>query len=411
VPLLERAIKLDPNFAAAYGALGMSYGNLGERRLASENTRKAFELRERVSEFEKFAIEGEYYLNVTGDLEKARQAYELWAQTYPRAAVPPVNLCAIFFSLGQYDKALEKAREALPLDARGLNYGNLTLSYIYLNRFEEARATAEEAQAKNLDSPHLRLTLYALAFLHDDAAGMDQEVAWAAGKPGIEDAMLASVAYTAAYSGRLMKAREFSRRATASAGRVGEKETAAVYEASAALWEALFGNAAEAKQRVRAALGLSTGRDVMYETALALALAGDAAGAQALVDDLAKGFPEDTIVQFNYLPTLRARLALSRNDASKAIEVLQAAGPYELGNEGTLYPIYTRGQAYLAAHQGGEATAEFQKILSHRGIVVNDPIGALAHLGLARCLRDAERHRQSQGGLSGFPRAVERRRP
>jgi tetratricopeptide (TPR) repeat protein len=384
VPLFERAIKLDPNFAAAYALLGIGYENLGEHSLASENMRKAFELRERASEFEKLGIEAEYYVSTTGDLEKARQANEIWAQTYPRAAFPPNSLRLTYSSLGQYDKALAKAREALRLDARGLNYANLTSSYISLNRLEEARATAEEAQAKNLDSPYLRLNLYLLAFLQNDAAGMAQEVVWAAGQPGLEDVFLMDEAYTAAYSGRLMRARQFSARAIASAERVEEKETAASYEAATALREALFGNAPEAKQRVGAALGLSTGRDVMYGTALALALAGGSAQAQALADGLAKGFPEDTIVQFNYLPTLRAQLALSRNDASKAIEVLQAAVPYELGSYCALYPAYVRGQAYLAAHQGSEATAEFQKILTHRGIVVYDPIGALARLGLAR---------------------------
>jgi tetratricopeptide (TPR) repeat protein len=382
--MLQRAIKLDPNFASAYALLGIGYENLGEHSLASENMEKAFKLRERVSEFEKLGIEAEYYLDTTGNLEKARQANELWAQTYPRASFPPVSLRFIYSNLGQYDKALVEAREALRLDAFALNYANLTFSYIYLNRLEEARTTAEEAQAKNLDSSQLRVALYTLAFLQNDAAGMAREVAWAAGRPGVEDVFLMEEAYTAAHSGQVMKARDFTRRATASAERVEEKETAASYEAAAALREALFGNAAEAKQMVGAALGLSTGRDVIYGTALALALGGGSAQAQTLANDLAKGFPEDTIVQFNYLPTLRAQLALNRNDASNAIDVLQAAVPYELGSYCALCPAYVRGQAYLSVHQGSEATAEFQKILTNRGIVVSDPIGVLAHLQIGR---------------------------
>ena len=202
--------------------------------------------------------------------------------------------------------------------------------------------------------------------------------------------LLTLEADTAAYSGRLGKARELSRQAVASAQQAGEKEVAASYDAGAALREAVFGHTAEARQRAARALALSAGRDVQYGAALALALAGDAAGAQALADDLAKRFPEDTIVQFTYLPTLHAQLALSRHDSSKAIKALQTATPYELGVPGTgaftpaLYPVYVRGEAYLAGHQGSEAAAEFQKILDHRGVVGNEPIGALAHLGLAR---------------------------
>jgi class 3 adenylate cyclase/tetratricopeptide (TPR) repeat protein len=390
VPLFQRAIRLDPNFAMAYAALGTCYYNLGETSLASENTKKAYELRERVSERERFHIEAHYYNFVNGDLEKTRQAYELWAQTYPRDDVAPGNLGIIYLYLGQYDKAIAEAREALRLDVSGTSYANLVNSYLVENRQQEARALIAEAEAKKLDSPYMHFNLNLLAFLQNDAAGMAQQATWAMGKPGVEDLLLNNQADTAAYSGRLGKAREFSRRAVASAQRAEEKETAAGYEASSAVREALFGNAVEARQRAAAALVLSTGRDVQDGVALALALAGDVAKSQALGDDLAKRFPEDTFVQFNYLPTLRAQLALIRNDSSKAIEALQAAVPFELGAAGsggftpTLYPVYMRGEAYLAAHQGAEAAAEFQKILGWPGIVYNEPIGALAHLGLAR---------------------------
>jgi tetratricopeptide (TPR) repeat protein/predicted Ser/Thr protein kinase len=385
VPLFQRAIRLDPNFAMAYATLGVDYSNLGETSLASENTKKAYELRERVSEREKFYIESHYYHYVTGDLEKARQAYELWAQTYPRDLVPPNNLGVIYENLGEYDKALAESLEALRLGpGSGASYATLVAHYLYLNRLQEARATADEAQGKNLDSPPLRFKLYVLAFLKNDAAGMAQQVAWSAGRPGVEDALLGGEADTAAYSGRLAKARELSRRAVTSAERAEEKENAAGNEAEAALREALFGNAAETRQRAAAALVFSTGRDVQFYAALARAFAGDAARAQALADDLAKRFPEDTIVQFNYLPTIHAQLALDRNEASKAIEALRAATPYELGQGGGLYPVYVRGEAYLAAHKGSEAAAEFQKIFDQRGVVENEPIGALAHLGLAR---------------------------
>jgi eukaryotic-like serine/threonine-protein kinase len=391
IPLFQRAIRLDPNFAMAYALLGVVYSQTGETILGVQNTRKAYELRDRVSEREKFDIECDYQLFVTGDLEKARQSFELWAQTYPRDWVPPSALGIIYNNLGQYDKALAEHREALRLDpGRAVSYDNVVQSYLNLNRLKEARATAEEAQAKKLDSPFMLIELYQLAFLENDAARMAQQVASSAGKRGWEHWLLCNEADMAAYSGRLGKAREFSRQAVASAERAERKETAAGYEAEAALREALFGNAAEVRERAAAALGLSTGRDVQYGAALARAFAGDVARAQALADDLSGRFPEDTLVQFNYLPTVRAQLALTRKDASKAIEALQAAAPYELGWPGrsafspALYPVYVRGEAYLAAHRGSEAAAEFQKILDQRGVVFNEPIAALAHLGLAR---------------------------
>jgi len=219
--------------------------------------------------------------------------------------------------------------------------------------------------------------------LQNDATGMAKQVAWSAGKPGMEDVFLSLEAGTAAYSGRLAEARKFSRRAVTSAETVGKKEVAAAYESTAAVREGLFGNAVQARQGAIAALGLSTDRDAQFAAALALALAGDALRAQALADDLAKRFPADTIVQFSFLPRIRAQLVLNQNQAQKAVEALQAVSPYELGT-GAGLPIYMRGEAYLAARQHAEAAAEFQKILDHRGIVVNEPIGALAHLQIAR---------------------------
>jgi serine/threonine protein kinase len=390
VPLLQRAVSLDPNFAMAFSSLSNAYWSLGETNLGGKNAKRAYELRERVSDREKFYIECNYYW-ATGDLEKARQAYELWAQTYPRDDVPPGYLADIHGQIGEHAEALAEAQEALRRDSTsGLNYANLAFAYLNLNRLDEARTTAEEAQAKKLDSPYLRFSLYQLAFLQNDAAGMAQQAAWAAGKPGVEDVLLASQANTAAYSGRLAEAREFSRRAVASAERAEERETAVGYEAEEALREALFGNAAEARQRATTALGLPHGRDVQYGAALALAFGGDSGRALTLADDLGKRFPEDTLVEFKYLPTIHAQLALNRNDSSKAINTLKAAAPYELGLPAggafspTLYPVYVRAKAYLAAHRGTEAAAEFQKILGQRSVVQNEAIGALAHLGLAR---------------------------
>jgi tetratricopeptide (TPR) repeat protein len=384
IPMFQQAIRLDPKFAIAYNFLGMSYHNLGESTLASDNFRKAYELRERASEREKLYIEATYHGFATRDLEKAERAYGVVVQIYPRYWEPRNDLGWAYTLLGQHDKALAEYREVLRSDVNGVTYANLVLTYLSLNRLEDAQATAKEAQAKKIDSPDLHGLVYLLAFVQNDPAGMAQQVAWATGKPGVEDQLLFSEADTAAYFGRLRAARYFSHRAMDSATRAEEKETAATYSAQSGLREALFGNAAEARQQVESALRLSTGREVKYPAALALAMAGDTVRAQVLADDLGKRFPEDTLVRVVYLPTLHAQIALNRGDSANAIGVLQAPIPYELGLAASLYPAYVRGEAYLAAHQGREATVEFQKLLDHRGIVLNDPVGGLAHLQLAR---------------------------
>jgi eukaryotic-like serine/threonine-protein kinase len=382
--LFQLAIRSDPNFAMAHLSLGLSYLGVGESNLAAEQIRQAYELRESVSDWEKFAIESRYYYGVTGDLEKARQTYELWSESYPRDFIPVSVLAGIYTQLGQYDRALTQSRRALSLNPSNPGmYASLVAAYQNLNLLREARVTAEEAQSKKLDSAALHFKRYELAFLQNDAAAMAQQVAWSTGKLGVEDELLALEADTAAYYGHLRKAREFSLRAAESAERAEEKETAASNEANAALREALFGNAAAARQRAIAALALSKGRDVEYGSALALALSRNSSQSQALTEDLSKRFPQDTTVGFIYVPILRAILALNRNAPSNAIDVLQTAIPYELG-AGSLYPAYVRGDSYLAERQGRQAAVEFQKILDHRWIVINDPIGALAHLELGR---------------------------
>jgi eukaryotic-like serine/threonine-protein kinase len=392
VPLFERSIQLDPKFAMAYATLGTAYYNIGEKNRAVENTRKAYELRQQVSEWEKFYIESHYHHFATGDLEKARQVYELWAQIYPREQVPAINLGVVNQSLGQFEKSLADHREALRLGpSESINFSNLLLAHVHLNHLRDARLTGEEALAKNLDSPEMRLYLYQLAFLKQDVPGMARQFSSSLGKPGEENVMLNLEAATSAYFGRIAKAREYSRRAVASAGQAGEREVAAGCEAAAALREALFGNASAARQHASRTLVQSNGRDAQYLAALALALVGDSARARTLADDLEQRFPEDTVIHFNYLPTLRAQLALNTpSNAAKALETLAIASPYELGAPGnstfwtSLYPIYVRGQAFLAFHQGTQAVTEFQKILDWPGVALNEPIGVLARLGLAR---------------------------
>ena len=390
VTLFERAVRLDPNFAMAYAALGTSYMNLGQEILPAQNMKRAYELRDRVSERERFYLEAHYYGTVTGDLEKARQSGNLWVQMYPRDTVPWTNLSVIYTQLGQHEESLASAHQALRLDSNGLTYSNLVSSLLSLNRLEEAGTALREAHARNIDSPYLHQNQGQLAFLQNDAEQLAHEAAWFMGKPGYEDAALAFESDAAAYAGHLGKASDLSRQAVASAERAEEKETAATYEAAAALREALVGNSGEAKRRVVQALRLSSGREVLFGAALTLSFAGETVHAQLLADDLAQRFPEDTIAQFNYLPTLRAQLALNRNKAAQSVESLRTAIPYELGLPTVtvfapaLYPVYVRGIAFLTLHQGNEAAVEFQKILDHRGVVGSEPIGALAHLQIGR---------------------------
>ncbi len=391
VRAFQRAIALDPNFAVAYGALSASFMDLGESSLAIANAKKAYELRERTSEREKLAIESTYDWVVTGDLEKAREVYELFVRTYPRDPDAHFNLGNLYDNLGQYEKGLEEARESLRLEPDSeLNYGYLAYSYLTLNRLHEAKDAANEALVNYPDSAILHGDLYLFAFLENDSKGMAQQQAWTTGKKGFEDVLLGCEAGRSLYSGQLAKAREHSRRSVASAEEAKEKERAAGHEADAALYEALFGNQLQAQHLAASALQRSGGRDVQYAAALALAMAADSAKSQALADDLVRLFPEDTIVRLNYLPTLRAQLALNHKDAVKAIETLQVASPYELITPANptlsleLYPVFVRGQAYLQAHEGSEAAAEFQKIHNHSGLINFAPIGALAYLGLAR---------------------------
>jgi eukaryotic-like serine/threonine-protein kinase len=386
----ERAISLDPNFAMAYARGGMSYSNLGEPTLGAENILKAYGLRDRVSDSEKFYIESHYYHVSVGDLEKARQVYELWAQTYPRDWVPVIDLYGIYFRIGQYDKALDEAREVLRLTPTAEAYNAIATSLLSMNRLEEAKSVAEEASTKTFDSSNLHAILYEIAFLRNDTAEMARQVAWWEGKAGGQDVPLALEAETAAYSGKLEQARDFSGRAVEAARNAGEKELAARYETDAAWREALFGNAAEAKRLADAALDLSSGQNVQYGAAMAYATEGDTARTETIAKDLASQRPQDTVVQLGFLPTIRAQIAFSRKDPSRAIDALQAmhsgGSPF---SGGVCYvsicdPFYVRGEAYLAARQGSEAVAEFQQIIDRGGIVQNQPIGALAHLGLAR---------------------------
>ena len=389
-PFLRRAIELDPHFAMAYARLGISYNNLNQPSLAAENLKKAYELRDRVSEREKFHITADYYRVATGELEKEAQTYILWVQSYPRDPIPLTNLGANSATLGQWQKAVQETQDALRLDPNdGIAYGNLAEAFLAVNRLDDAKAAIDQALAHKLDGGILRLAAYYLAFLRNDSAQMEQQVEWGSGKPGDEDLLLSAQSDTEAFHGRLTKARDLSRRAMDSAVRADSKETAALWQVNAALREAEFGNTAQTKQDVSAALALAPGRDVKLLGALAMARAGDATRAKAMVDELEKSNPSNTVLKLYWLPILNATAELNGGNSARGLEHLEAAAPYELGEPppfqlGTLYPAYLRGQAYLLAHNGSAAAIEFQKLLDHRGLVLNFPLGTLAHLGLAR---------------------------
>jgi tetratricopeptide (TPR) repeat protein len=329
----KRAVELDPNFARAYATLGTVYGNLGQVSLGIENMKRAYELRERVSERERFYISAHYFDTATGELAKAIPFYEQWAQSYPRNDIPHINLAVAYSALGQHEKAANEFREALRLEPDNVtNYGNLAGTHLNLDRLDEAKAVIDQAAARKLDDPNLRFSVYGLAFLKGDAA-MRQQLNWGIGKPVVEEFMLSAQSDTEAYFGRLSQAREFSRRAVESAAHNDAKEPAALLQAEAAMHEAELGNPAQARQAANAALALAPGgRDVEILAALALARAGDAARVQTVIDKLSSDFPLSTTVQSYWLPSIRAAVELNRGNAAKAIEALQATARYELGS-------------------------------------------------------------------------------
>jgi len=394
LPFFKQAIEMDPKFAMGYATLALYYGSTGESDLATENIRKAYQLRDHASDREKFFITAYYDGRGTGNEEKAQQICAQWAQVYPRVWTPHAFLSGFIYPvLGRYQNAVEEGHKAVELAPDTYTgYFLLGSNLLYLDRLTEAEDVLRITSERKMENPFLSLLRFDLDFLKGDEAAMQEEVAAAQGKPGSEDWMADREAFALAYRGRLQEARRWSLRAVTLAQQGGHRERAALFEARAALWEGFFGNKSAAQKTALAALALAKNREVKYGAALALAMSGEASQPQLLANDLEKDFPEDTSARFYYLPSLRASLALNRADTSTAIEALQIAAPYDLGMPrsatfayfGALYPVYLRGQAYLAARQGAEAATEFEKIVDHPGIVIGDALGALAQLGLAR---------------------------
>ena len=402
LPHVQRAIELDPNFASGYAAVGGDYFSLSELVRASEYYTKAFQLREHASEREKLAISANYYSRVTGELDKSVQTHLEMIESYPREGAAYHNLAIVYAQQGQYEKALETGKQSAGIEPKASDYENLGLFFLSLQRFDEARQIIRDALARKLDDYNFHSELYALSFFASDPTGMAEQRQWYARNPDLENFVLALDSDTEAYSGHVAKARELTKQAVDSAIRVDSKEVGAIWLTNAALQQAAYGNAAEARQSAAAALKLSpASQGAEVEAALAFAMAGDTARAESLAQELGKHYPLDTQVQSLWLPAIQAQLALDRKNAASALNVLQAPSPIELGmnqflnNMSCLNNAYIRGEAYLAAGQGSAAAAEFQKIIDHNGLVWNCWTGALAHLGVARA--NALQSRTSQG--------------
>ncbi len=406
IPLFQRAIELDPTFAMAHARLGINYFNLGEPARAEDSLRKAYDLRDRLSKREQLYVTASYNAMALRDFSSARQSYELWAQIYPRDPFAVGNLGVVYGYLGDYDQSLAAIRKAWGLNPQNaLVYANIVDTLLQLNRLDEAKAVATKARALSLDSPSLHAHLYMIAFLQHDRAGMERETAELADKPGWGDVALDAQANTAAYEGRFRQATDLTGRAIEAAERDDKQETAAAYQAEGAVREAFVGNRASAIRRARTALARSHGKTVQTLAAIALGLSGDPSQAERLANELARN-PQDTVFQFNAVPAIRAAVALSRGNPAQAIEVLEIAQRYALGQTDepvgfTMYPVYLRAQAYAAAHRP-EAAAEFQKILDHPGVVQNELIAALAHLGLARAYAAANDSTRARAAYQDF---------
>jgi len=393
IPYWRRAIELDPNFALVYSHLGGVYTSLlAEPGLGADYIRKAFELRDRVSESERFDITANYYDSVAGDLEKSKRTNESWARAYPRKSQPHINLGYISEKLGRYEDFVTEEREAIRLSPdEGIAYTNLIEGYTALNRLDEAKTIYRQALERNVGDQFRGDDVYGIAFLEGDTQEMKRQLDAASGKPGVEDLLLTAQSDTEAFYGRLERARGLSRQAVDSALRADLKETAATRQLNSALREAEFGNFEKARQEVKAGLAITSARDAQTIAALALACAGDSPSARTLADELQKQFPLNTTLNLYWLPVVRAYLEIRSGRPAQALKLLEDAQLFDLAfpepqfsEGGLLYPPYVRGQAYLALHQGKEAAAEFQKFIDHRTIVSNSPLASLARLGLAR---------------------------
>jgi DNA-binding winged helix-turn-helix (wHTH) protein/tetratricopeptide (TPR) repeat protein len=404
IAFYRRAAELDPNFALAYMQMGMVYNYLGETKLAAENVTKAYALRDRVSESERFFISVEQYLDVTGQLDKVPPVCQVWIQSYPRDRVTHDRAGWAYTWLGQYENALPEAQQAYRM--RGdlsVTLNLLARITLYLDRVQEARAIFQKAYDQNPDQLFWRQGTYLLAFLDGDTKRMEEQVAWALKTPGSEDHLLAMHAATNAYFGHSRTARELTRQAADFAQRAEFRERASLLMAREALREAWFGYFDAAIRQARAAVAMVPGRDVRALAALALARSGEVAEARKLSEQLDAEFPLSTLIHGYWLPAIQAEIEVHDGNYSRAVELLRAALPYELADTPSpLTPVYIRAEALLRAGQGAVAAGEFQKILQHRGLVANSPLGSLARFGLAQAYSRAGQAAKARAEYDNF---------
>jgi serine/threonine protein kinase/tetratricopeptide (TPR) repeat protein len=418
IPFFRRAVEIDPKFAMAYAYLGLLYSTIGESVLSLESTTKAWQLRDRAGDRERFFIDFSYERQVTGNLEKAYQTLELWLQTYSRVEQSgPLNPRGFLGGLsthgtGRFEQAIEASQEEITANPDSYpGYSGLASSYFFLDRFSEAESILQRASERKVETPNFPVILYNIAVLKGDKDRMDRAVALAKGRHGVEHSMAHAEALALARSGRLRAARLSSSRAVDLVLQEGKYEPAASYRAARAVWEASCGDAAEGRRNAMAALELSQGRDIQYAAGFALGLSGDYSRSEAIAGDLERRFPEDTFAKFSYAPVLRALVLLRRARPADSVARLEIARQYELAVNGLnfshyylggLHSAYVRGEALAAEHRYAEAAAEFQKILDHRGIVGLDPIGALAHLQLGRVFALSGDKAKAKAAYSAF---------
>jgi eukaryotic-like serine/threonine-protein kinase len=384
IPLFLRVVELDPNFALAWARLAAIYNNIGEEDRGVDAARKAFDLRERVSDKERFYIDDHFY-TASGNIDKDRQTLELAIRSFPNDSSAYANLALIYdLFYGQFDKAIEEGNGFTRLEPTApFGYAHTAGSYTALNRIEEAHATLQRAVDMKADNLFIHQQQYELAFLTGDNDGMQRQMKWAEGKPS-EYLLLNEAAAIAAGRGQMQKARELSKRSTELTDRLGFKGTTASTDGSWALAEAEAGNPAKARELAASSSALAHGRNNLEYVAATLAMAGDGSHAKTIIDDLNRRFPDDTLLRNVWGPCATALAALDRKAPEQAITALQAATPYEMGSFLSLFPVYVRGLSYLQAKRGGDAVAEFQKIVDHRGIAPVAPEHSYAKLGLGR---------------------------
>jgi tetratricopeptide (TPR) repeat protein len=381
LPNYLRAVELDPNFAMAYARLGAVYNNLGQAQLSEQYRQKAFELRDRASEREKLYIMSHYFADA-GQLEKGITALELYKQTYPRDSIPTTNLASIYLQLGQFENALDNAREAVAIDPVSVTaYSNLANAYTGLNRLEEAKATLKAAVDRQIKSGSLHIQLAAIAWAQSDVPIMEKELQAAESLPGGDLMALGFRFQLAAARGQMRLARQLATKASEASARLKLTQGPANVLAEQAVLECVVENRSAAAGLANQALKRSNSTDVESTAAIALALGGDEKKALSLADDISRRRPNDTLAQFVTVPMVKALVELQHGNAEKAIDFLDTAAVYARANDGL---HYVRGVSYLKAQKGPEAAQEFQKILDLAGFFGPDVVVSAAHLGLGR---------------------------